>query len=423
MSAPKIAIVGSGPSGCYMAQALRKHWADAEIAIFDRLPVPYGLVRYGVAPDHPGTKAITRQFERMFERDRIDFVGNVEIGTTVSLAEMRDAFDIVVIAAGLHGDRPLGIDGDQSEHVYGAGRVTRMLNDHPDECGFAPNFGKRPLIVGNGNVAIDVLRLLAKAPVDFHGSELSSESLANLASHGIEELHIVGRSPAVLAKFDTVMVRELAKLQGVQFTISDDSTLGDATTPLEVAKLEALLELTELQRPEKSRRVVFHFGWTPKAVKHVNGKVSGLEVVGYSPNTKVIEASSIITAVGFQEQCDSLLKREGVAGAMANIDTGLLDDGLFCAGWYRRGPTGTIPENRNDAKQVAEHIVSHWGNKCSSKPGGSALIPRLTNCVSYRHWQNIEKNELSNAPEGRQRKKIRDTASMLKIAQLQNPGE
>ncbi|WP_409314774.1 FAD-dependent oxidoreductase [Pseudomonas putida] len=423
MSAPKIAIVGSGPSGCYMAQALRKHWADAEIAIFDRLPVPYGLVRYGVAPDHPGTKAITRQFERMFERDRIDFVGNVEIGTSVSLAEMRDAFDIVVIATGLHGDRPLGIDGEQSEHVYGAGRVTRMLNDHPDESGFAPNFGKCPLIVGNGNVAVDVLRLLAKSPVDFHGSELSSESLANLESHGIEELHIVGRSPAVLAKFDTVMVRELAKLQGVHFSISEDSILGDATTSLEVAKLEALLELTDLHRPEKSRQIVFHFGWKPKAVRSLNGRVSGLEVENDSLNTKVIEASSIITAVGFQEQCDALLKRGEVAGAMANIDAGLLDDGLFCAGWYRRGPTGTIPENRNDAKRVAEHIVAHWGSKCSSRPGSSVLQPRLKDCVNYTHWRNIDKNELSNAPEGRQRKKIRDTASMLKVAQLQTPGE
>ncbi|KAF4558724.1 FAD-dependent oxidoreductase [Pseudomonas sp. CES] len=424
MSAPSIAIIGSGPSGCYMAQALRRHWAESEIAIFDRLPVPYGLVRYGVAPDHPGTKAVTRQFERMFEREHIHFVGNAEIGKTISLEALRAAFDIVVVATGLHGDRPLGVEGDDAVRVYGAGRVTRLLNDHPDEIGFKPSFGKRPVIVGNGNVAIDVLRLLAKSATDFHGSEVSEESLAQLAAHEIEEVHIVGRSPAVQAKFDTVMIRELSKLQDVHFVVSPDSVLGDATDPTQFAKLEAILDLTAVERPKTGRRIVFHFGWTPKSIK-TSGDDTVILDVSESRGTavKTIEGSSLITAVGFQESANSSLERCSIAGPAVELENGVLDKNLFCAGWYRRGPTGTIPENRNDAKKVAEHIVSSWSENGSPKKGLPSIAQFLTNTVSYQGWQSIDREELAAAPEGRQRRKIRDIATMLKTAQEKNSGD
>ncbi len=423
MSAPSVAIIGSGPSGCYMAQALRRHWAEAEIVIFDRLPVPYGLVRYGVAPDHPGTKAVTRQFERMFERDSIQFVGNVEVGKSISLEALRAAFDVVVIASGLHGDRPLGIAGEDVAHVYGAGRITRLLNDHPDEAGLAPRFGRSPVIVGNGNVAIDVLRLLAKAPADFHGSELSEESLAQLVAHDIQQVHIVGRASAVQAKFDTVMIRELAKLQGVHFEVSADSVLGEATDAAQLAKLEAILGLTDRPCTQGARKVVFHFGWAPQSIHSTHGAVSALQVSDATGNSKVIDASSLITAVGFQESSGSSLERERISSAAAQLDKGLLDQGLFCTGWYRRGPTGTIPDNRNDAKQVAEHIVAHWGGKVSAKRGLQAIAQGLGDTVSYQGWTRIDRAELSIAPEGRQRRKLRDIASMLKLAQTTRSGE
>src|SRR6478609_3075307 len=131
--APTIAIVGSGPSGCYVAQFLRKRWRAAEIVIFDRLDHPYGLVNYGVALDHPGTKAVARQFDRLFDKDGVRFAGEVEVGTDVMLEELRSPFDVVVLASGLHGDRPLGVPGAELPSVLGSGRLTRLINGHPDE--------------------------------------------------------------------------------------------------------------------------------------------------------------------------------------------------------------------------------------------------------------------------------------------------
>ena len=159
---PTVVVVGSGPSGCYTAQFLRKQWPAADITVLDRLPVPFGLVRYGVAPDHQGTKAVDRQFDRLFTRDGVRFVGNVEVGGPVTVDQLRAAFDVVVLATGVSGDRPLGVPGAELAGVHGAGRLTRLLNDHPDEQHPVAPLGPRVVVVGNGNVALDVVRLLAK---------------------------------------------------------------------------------------------------------------------------------------------------------------------------------------------------------------------------------------------------------------------
>lgn len=416
MNAPSIAIVGSGPSGCYTAQALRKRWADAEIVLVDRLPVPYGLVRYGVAPDHQGTKAVTRQFDRLFERENIRFLGNLEIGRDLALDEFRAAFDIVVLATGLYGDRKLGIAGEALPQVYGSGRLTRRVNEHPDEADFVPRFGQRCVIVGNGNVAIDVLRLLIKPASEYQGSDLDHELHASLLDPAPRDIHIVGRSPALAAKFDTVMLRELARLPGVAFQLPGLDQ--QAPDPASAAKLEALRDLAGITPEQPERRVTFHFGWQPQGIDGEQ-RVEAIRFVDADGGELVLPCDSVVSAIGFAERDAQPLCRERLATAHADIARGLLDHGLFCAGWFRRGPQGTIPENRNDARLVAETIIAmvEDGQLQCTRPGSAGLpLERLRHCTDHAGWQRIDASEQQAAAPGRIRRKIRDRARMLAVA-------
>lgn len=429
MSAPTIAIIGSGPSGCYIAQALRREWQDAEVTLIDRLPVPYGLVRYGVAPDHPGTKAVTRQFERMFERENIQFLGNVEVGADLSLEAVRAAYDIVVVATGLYGDRKLGVPGDTLNHIYGSGQITRFLNDHPDEEDFVPSFGTRAVIVGNGNVAIDVLRLLIKSGDEFHGSDLSHETLAHLVASPVEHIDIVGRSPAALAKFDTVMIKELVKLANVSFELSGQCEADAQSSPDAIAKIEALKMLanTAADTSERKRTVTFHFGWAPVRVTGVDHAAAlVLKDTSNPDNQQSIHATSIITAIGFEERTARDLCRNDLSCASADLANGYLDEGLYCTGWFRRGPNGTIPDNRSDAKHVAENIVQavKSGSLGTGKPGLPSIAQSLKNqTVGYEQWKLIDMAELKNAPVGRVRQKFRNKVAMLSAAKISQAGD
>lgn len=423
MKTPTIAIVGSGPSGCYLAQALRKEWPQAEITLFDRLPVPYGLVRYGVAPDHPGTKNVTRQFERLFERENIGFAGNVEIGRDIQLDELRQAYDIVALATGLHGDRLLDIPGADQTRVYGAGRLTRLLNDHPDEQSFSPQLGETTLIVGNGNVAIDVLRLLAKSLDEFDNSEISDEVVNRLLATPLKHIHVVGRSPAHQAKFDTVMLRELAGLRRARFDIRDLPGLDGGEEKTVIAKLEALNALKGAGQGDLE--ISFHFGWQPESLSpEADGSRFRFKATDGSEASLQLTTDSVITAIGFTRQPDSPLCKLALSETDADPDAGHLAPGLYCTGWFKRGPIGTIPENRADAKAVGDLIVAQAATMDFGKPGLASLPSSITEkIVNYTGWKHIDAAEVASAPAGRIRKKIRDTAEMLRLASNPHKGE
>ena len=251
-----VAIVGAGPSGCFTAQALAKAMPDAMIDIIDRLPVPYGLVRYGVAADHQGTKNVTRQFERLFERQGVGFFGNVEIGKDISLEELRSLYDAVVLATGLSGDRRLGIPGEDLAGVYGSGVITRAWNDHPDADGVEPAIGRHVIVIGNGNVAIDLVRLLAKTDDELEGSDLSTHRSRALVDSGARRIHVIGRSPAHVAKFDPVMLRELGRLS--QARISVENATGEGKV------IDALAAIDGHGEADARHSITFQFGWMPE---------------------------------------------------------------------------------------------------------------------------------------------------------------
>ena len=376
---PRVAIIGAGPSGCYVAQALAKSRPDAEITIFDALPVPYGLIRYGVAADHQGTKSVIRQFERLFERQGIGFAGHVTLGRDVTLEALRDAYDAVVLATGLSQDRGLGIAGQDLPGVFGSGAVTRAWNGFPGEP--VPQIGRRVVVIGNGNVAVDLVRILAKRPDEFHGSDMALDPGA-----GVEEITIVGRSRAEAAKFDPVMLKELGRLESCAIAVRDLTGEG---------KIVEALQAIDGHAPEGARkRLTFRFGLVPTRILG-SDRVEG---VAFADGTS-LEADTVLTAIGF----------DGAPG-WAPSEDGVLGPGLYAVGWVRRGPRGTIPENRADAQTIAARIAADL----PQGPGRPGLV--LAGATDYAGWLRIDAAERAAAPEGRVRAKMTDLAGMLTLA-------
>lgn len=408
-----IAIVGAGPAGLFTAQALRRAWPDATIDVVERLPVPFGLIRYGVAPDHQGTKAITRQFERLFEREHVEFVGGVEVGKDVGLDKLRDLYDVVVLATGLWGDRKLRIPGEKLSGVYGSGMITRWFNSYPSaERQPIIQFGQNIVIVGNGNVAIDLARLFAKRPQDFEGSDLCPQCLDSLQAQRITTIDVVGRSGVAEARFDAALLKEFEKIADLRVEADYGRTANNGNSMVERREaVDALVRKTALALPARTLR--FRFGLTPMAVQG-DAAVRSIAFTDCAGDKIELQASAVVTAIGFEPASNTGIDRV----AFAPNDDPLpfqIAPGLFSVGWIRRGPRGTIPENRQEAKVAAGVITK--GDATSGKAGRAALMSYLRSSgvtpISYRAWLAIRLAEEGAAPPGRVRRKISDVSELF----------
>ena len=398
-----IAIIGSGPSGCYLADALLRLVPDCRIDVLDRLPVPFGLVRYGVAPDHQGTKAVARVFDRILARDRIGFFGHVEVGRDVRLADLEALYDAVVIATGAADDRRLGIPGEDLPGVVGSGRFVGWVNGHPDHADAAPPAPRSVVVIGNGNVALDVARLLAKAPEEFDGSDLG----AFFQDAPARTIHIVGRRGPDAAKFTDHELAELATLQRARPVVADPSVLRSDTPRTGI--LRGFQDL-----PAKPGSIQFHFGLTPGAMLGA-GRVEAVRFLDAAGDALVLAADLVVTCVGYQARaCCAEVPTDGL---FAN-DGGHVRDGLYAVGWAKRGPSGTIPTNRIEAQAVAQRIAADLPD--GGKPGGAGLRALLDGqgvCrVDYDGWRRIEAHEAASAAPGRCRRKLTAIDEMLAAA-------
>lgn len=419
MSEPKIAIVGSGPAGCYTAQALRRDWPDAEITVFDQLPVPYGLVRYGIASDHQGTKGITRQFDRLFERENISFAGNVRLGTDIQLQELRDLFDIVVLSTGLSSDRPLDIPGARLPGVAGSGHVTRWLNSCPGDAAWPPVVGNRVVVIGNGNVALDLVRLLSKSAGDFTGTDIHDSVLHHLSHSAVRRVSVVGRSPAADAKFDVAMIKELGKISGLHVRLAGALESSEANNDLQPnPKVSALEELAGRTVLNPRVEVEFAFGWTPVEIEGTN-KVNAAVFADESGTLRRIPADSVVTAIGFVGDADNTLELLAPAKEWPTPRPYRLEPGLYCVGWLRRGAQGTIPDNRKDAKAAAACITADLiaGPGQSDKPGLAGVSGFVEDLqVTFADWKRIDAAEVAAAGPERIRSKFLTTRDMVAAA-------
>ncbi len=401
MAKASVAIVGAGPSGLYVAQQVRKAAPDAAVSVIERLPVPFGLVRYGVATDHQATKGVTLQFERLFEREDVRFFGQVEIGQHVTLDELRTMFDAVVVATGLPTDRRLGIAGEDGPTVFKAGAVTRWFNGHPHEGEACPAFGPNVVVVGNGNVALDIARLLARGPGEFGGTDIDPDRLDALHRTGPRTIDVVGRRRPQEARFDPALLAEFRRLGTARVEVHGLDGALDAD------KLTAALLVMHGSGLETALHTVrFRFGLAPVAIE--SGAITFVDPSGMVMR---LPASSVVTAAGFAWDVSSGLGEREIRA----------EPGLYYAGWLRRGGRGTIADARVEGRAVAQEIAADL----TAQRGGSAngaealaalLAARGVAVVDHAGWRRIDTVERQRAAPGFVRRKLTRIDAMLACA-------
>ena len=262
-----VAIVGSGPSAHFTAEALLESGRDVEVAIIDRLPVPFGLVRFGVAPDHQTTKRVSDSMGAILARPAVRFYGNVEVGTDISLPELRSLFDAVVLATGASSDRRLGIAGDDLAHVVGSSAMVGWYNGHPDHTTLSPRLSEdSAVIIGVGNVALDIARILAKPTAGLAETDIAEHALAALARSNVKEIYIVGRGSPMQAKFSYPELREMQSLEDavpVTDPLTFPATPAAGASKAQIRIFDLLKTFAANQPNAKSKRIHFIFGARP----------------------------------------------------------------------------------------------------------------------------------------------------------------
>jgi ferredoxin--NADP+ reductase len=432
-----IAIVGSGPAGYYTAEAAQKEFGDdVRVDIFDLLPVPYGLIRTGVAPDHQSIKAVSRRYEKTALSDNVRFVGNVTVGKDVTIPELQGLYDAVVLATGAPKDRPLDIPGAQLGNVFGSAAFVGWYNGHPEFAALDPDLsGKTAVVIGMGNVALDVARILAKTPREFAGSDIVGHALDALKASAIERIVILGRRGPHQIMMTPKELGELGELERAAPhveprdlpDVGDDAILEPGLRK-SVTLIRGFAAMPEDIRAEKRIAIEFDFFAQPVALGG-NGTVEAIEVertevvAGRASGTGErysIPASLVVSCIGYRTTPIADVPFDERQGRFAN-DDGRILPGLYAVGWARRGPSGTIGTNKPDGFSVVDKIREDidggalGGTARQGRPGFDALAAaRGLDVVTFRDWKKIEEAEEKAAREGAPREKFVDIEAMIR---------
>ncbi len=433
-----VVIVGSGPAGYYTAEALQKLLGDKLcIDIIDRLPVPFGLIRSGVAPDHQSIKAVSRRFEAVNLTDNVRFVGNMAVGRDVSIDELTDLYDAVVLATGAPDDRKLDIHGADLPGVVGSAAFVGWYNGHPDFADLHPSLDTADtLVIGNGNVALDVARILAKTPEEFASSDIVRHARDALANSHVRTIRLLGRRGPHQIAMTPKELGELGHLARAAPRVdpSDFPDIGaDALLEPGMRKSVSLLRAFAANPVAKPVIIEFDFFGMPVAIEG-HGKAERVVIertklddelrsVGTGEHYTV-PAGLVVTCIGYQTPPIAGVAYEHGRGRFANQD-GMIMPGLYCVGWARRGPTGTIGTNKPDGAAIAARIVADSGGVdtgASGKRGRAGLddliAARKLEIVTFRDWQNIDAAEIAAARTGAPREKLVTFKQMLDARSL-----
>jgi len=418
----KVAIVGAGPAGYFAAQALQ-NLADGnrvfEIDMIERLPTPWGLVRSGVAPDHPKIKTVSKAFEKIAAHETFRLFANVEIGSDISIAQLQEKYDAVILATGSSQGKTLGIPGEHLRGSLSAATFVPWYNSHPDFVGVdTPLDADTAVVIGAGNVAMDVARMLALEPSELDPTDTADHAIDAFKKSNIRKVYVSARRGPEHAAFTSPELRELPKLEHTNVVIQKADIeaailrAGDSPEKDVKSNLDAMLLIAENPKSEHERTMQFLFQHTPKEILG-SDRVEG--VVYSTPNGDVtIKCGLVITAIGYQAQGIQGVPYEN--GKVVNID-GHVNENFYVVGWAKRGPSGVIGTNKSDAAAVIELLVS--GLKSPKSAGDISELLTHQVVVSQEHWQKINEAEVAaGEAKGKPRVKSVERIELLKHAGL-----
>jgi ferredoxin/flavodoxin---NADP+ reductase len=435
MSAPyRIAVVGSGPAGFYAAEALLRSGVPVAVDLFERLPAPFGLVRFGVAPDHPKLKQVTTVFDRIAGLPGFRFVGGVEVGADVSVSELRVSYHAVVLANGASLDRRMDIPGEDLTGSHGAGAFIGWYNGHPDAADLSFDLStERAVVIGHGNVALDVARILLKTPDELRHTDIAAHALDALAESRIREVQIVGRGGVSRARFSPKELSEFGDLSDcVTGLDSSDLPEGVPEPPID-AGADARANATILRAfaeahggTAKRRRCLIRFGLEPVSLAGA-GRVERLHLCRTgSDRTIALDCGLVIASIGRRTAPVVGIPYDAQAGVHANFGSRIVTDGapvpgLYACGWSKRGPRGTIGTNRACGVETAAAVLADLADLPAPIGHADALVASLaerTGCrIDYAAWRRIEAAERARGQAaGKPREKFVTRAEMLAVA-------
>ena len=456
----RVAIVGAGPAGFYATEQLLRHEGVAtEVDLYDRLPTPFGLVRAGVAPDHPKLKSVIRVYEKTAARDGFRFFGNVNVGADVTAAELAERYHAVIWTYGAETDRHLGIPGEDLPGSHPATTFVGWYNGHPDHAGLTFDLShERAVVVGNGNVAMDVTRMLALGIDELRVTDAADHALEVLAESGVREIVVLGRRGPAQAAFTNPEILELGQMAEADCIVDpEDCELDDQSqeylesdqADITARKNVEILRQFSAREPEgKPKRIVLRFLTSPVEI-HGDGKVEAVtvgknELVADETGTlrakdtgerETIECGLVLRSVGYKGQGVEGVpfdERRGVipneAGRVIDPESGEQVRGHYVAGWIKRGPSGVIGTNKKDAQDTVDSLIADTEagkvHEEASDAGAVAewLAERAPDHVTYTGWEAIDRAEKERGePQGRPRVKFVHVDEMVETARAAVP--
>lgn len=447
MTKLRLAIVGAGPAGIYAADILLKHERSFEVSIdlFDQLPAPYGLVRYGVAPDHPRIKGIITALREVLDSGDIRIFGNVRYGRDITLDDLRRHYNAVIFATGAVRDADLGIPGIDLEGSYGAADFVSWYDGHPDVPREWPLQAQSVAVVGNGNVALDVARMLAKHPDDLLPTEIPDNVLEGLRASPVTDVHVFGRRGPMQVKFTPLELRELGELRDVDVIVRDEDFEYDDAARAAISSNKQLFVIDKVftqwrgrETGSASRRLHLHFYAKPVEVLGEGGRVVGFRYERTRPDGaggvvgtgefREVPVQAVYRAVGYFGSPLDGIPFDERHGVIPNHEGRVLGDdnavvpGVYATGWIKRGPVGLIGHTKSDAMETIQHVLhgqSGWWSP--AEPDEQAIVDLLdARGVLYTNldgWHRLDAHEQElGARRDRDRIKVVPRDEMVRIS-------